>query len=78
MPIYEYLCPRCGTRLEELRTRDEGRYGRCSVCSHRAYKVPSLFSVYSLNWMQKDGVGYTSKRVCHEELTEMNKECRER
>jgi len=78
MPLYEFYCPQCETKFEGLRTIARGRFARCPECNHRSYRVPSRFSWKWLNPFTKDGEGFTTKHVSMGELTEMNKECRDR
>lgn len=78
MPIYEYLCPQCENKFEEIRTVARGRFARCPNCNRKSYKIPSVFSFFFFNPLTVDGEGFTSKYVKPEELAEMNQECRER
>ncbi|HEC63034.1 MAG TPA: zinc ribbon domain-containing protein, partial [Candidatus Acetothermia bacterium] len=32
MPIYRYVCKRCGAEFRELVTRGDGDWVRCSAC----------------------------------------------
>jgi len=60
MPIYEYLCPECNTKSEELRTVEGDGFGRCLECNHRTYRVPSQFCFKFHNPFTKDGEGFSS------------------
>lgn len=46
MPIYEYLCPKCGAVAEFQRTIEE-RDGpiRCRECNINARRIPSVFNI---------------------------------
>ena len=45
MPLYEYLCPLCGRRSEELRDMDERLSSPCTECSGTSLIVPSMSEI---------------------------------
>jgi len=48
MPIYEYCCPKCNTKFEELRPLSKaGDKAICPKCQSQAERVPSCFSAHS-------------------------------
>jgi len=77
MPLYEYYCPQHG-KFETMKAMMQRHRARCPHCNSESKLVPSVFAIYDLNWTQKDGEGFTSKFVRHEEVAEINQECRER
>jgi len=45
MPIYEYLCPKCGLKFEALRAMSQaGEDAPCPGCGKSARRVLSSFS----------------------------------
>ena len=44
MPLFDYLCDRCGTRFEEL-VGSASAEVRCAKCGEEARKLPSAFAV---------------------------------
>jgi len=44
MPLYEYVCPSCGQRFEEIRKMDERKSAPCPKCGVAAEKALSTFS----------------------------------
>jgi putative FmdB family regulatory protein len=45
MPIYEYLCSKCGLKFEALRAMSQAKKGAsCPHCGSSAKRVLSLFS----------------------------------
>lgn len=78
MPIYEYHCQACGKNFEKLRSYKGRDLVSCPDCGARVDRKVSLFSWKWLNPFTIDGEGYTSKFMRHEEVAEINKECRDR
>jgi len=79
MPIYEYICDSCIKKVDLIRPiRDRDKPVICPNCVSRMRRAMSNFSHYWFNPMFVDGEGFTSKMVRHEEVAEMNQECRER
>ena len=78
IPIYEYRCPQCELKFEDLKTIRSGRFSRCPRCNHKSYKVPSMFTHKWYNGLTTDGEGFTTKYHRPEEVKEMNAECRNR
>lgn len=78
MPIYEFYCPQCKEGFESLREVNRRLSALCPKCNTKSNLVPSRFSHYWLNPFTKDGEGFTSKFMRHEEVAELDKECRER
>lgn len=39
MPLYDYICERCGTEFEEFRSIDERAGATCSRCGQRAKQI---------------------------------------
>ncbi len=76
MPIYEYRCPQCG-KFETMKAMMQRHRARCPHCNSESKLVPSVFSHYWFNPFFVDGEGFTSKFMRHEEVAEMNQECRE-
>jgi len=44
MPLYEYSCPSCGFKFEELKRMDERLSARCPKCGATAEKALSSFA----------------------------------
>jgi putative FmdB family regulatory protein len=56
MPIYEYFCPRCATKFEELRPmRDADRPATCARGHKGATRAISVFAAVT-----KDADGFVS------------------
>jgi len=70
MPIYEYRCPQCGTKFEEIRTVAAGRFARCPKCDRKSYKVVSPFTFTGFHPFNKDGEGFSSVSYRPEEYRE--------
>lgn len=48
MPIYEYCCPECSSKFEELRPLSEAKdKAICPQCQSQAERVPSCFAAHS-------------------------------
>jgi putative FmdB family regulatory protein len=48
MPIYEYLCPECDSRFEELRPLSQAEDPvECPRCHHPAHRKMSTFACFS-------------------------------
>jgi putative FmdB family regulatory protein len=48
MPLYEYVCSKCGCRFELIRSISQSNEGApCPSCQHEAGRVLSLFSSLS-------------------------------
>jgi len=77
MPIYEYRCPKHG-KFEAIRPMEYRASNSCPECEEVCDLIPSRFSHYWFNKFTTDGEGFTSKFVRHEEIDDMNQECRER
>lgn len=45
MPLYEYRCPSCGNKFEEKKPINKRRDAKCPNCGHKAYLVPSTYSL---------------------------------
>lgn len=73
MPIYEYKCPKHG-KFELIQPVSQRYVGKCRLCELKI----SSFNIYGLNWMQKDGEGFTQKAMELHEYGELNQELRER
>lgn len=56
MPIYEYKCPACEHKFEELRKHDDPRPAVCPTCAKEAVRLISLpnFELKGGGWA-KDG-----------------------
>jgi len=78
MPIYEYLCPKCQEKFEQIKGIEQRQKARCPKCNSVSRLVPSRFSHYWFNPLTKDGEGFTSKYHRPEEIEEMNAELRNR
>ncbi|KKN29856.1 hypothetical protein LCGC14_0839850 [marine sediment metagenome] len=78
MPLYEYVCPQCRNRFESLQNTNLRHSALCPKCNSKTNLIPSHFSFKFFNPFTKDGEGFTTKHVSMGELTEMNKECRDR
>jgi len=44
MPLFDYICDRCGNRFEELVSTASAEV-RCKTCREPARKLPSAFAV---------------------------------
>lgn len=50
MPIYEYVCPRCHNRFEQLLPLSQAdQEGDCPQCHHPARRKMSTFACFSSN-----------------------------
>jgi putative FmdB family regulatory protein len=50
MPIYEYICPDCKTRFEQMRPISKcGEPAECPKCKHPAKRALSTFACRSAN-----------------------------
>ena len=48
MPIYEYCCPKCNHKFEELRPVSEAQNtATCPKCQSQAERIPSCFAAHS-------------------------------
>ncbi|MFC1999301.1 zinc ribbon domain-containing protein [Chloroflexota bacterium] len=48
MPLYEYVCPRCGNRFELIRSSSRsGEEAVCPHCSNTAERVLSTFACFT-------------------------------
>ena len=47
MPLYEYLCPTCHIKFEQLHPINDGAVAECPECGRSATRVLSLFASYS-------------------------------
>ncbi|MBN2689078.1 MAG: zinc ribbon domain-containing protein [Gammaproteobacteria bacterium] len=73
MPIYEYICQKCGERLEELQKINDKELVDCPFC-----KSPSLkklvsaagFKLKGTGWYQTDFKNSGTKKSCNEKSTE--------
>jgi putative FmdB family regulatory protein len=45
MPLYEYECPKCGARFEELRNATQNDVAECPECGAPAERQVSGFAV---------------------------------
>ena len=77
MPVYEYKCPKHGV-FELMQVMAQRHDAQCPCCDTWSRLLVSRFNIYNLNWVQRDGEGFTQKVVRLEEYGEMNKELRER
>jgi len=74
MPIYEYLCPRCKTNFEAIRSIDKRYEAKCPECKSNSVLIPSnCHSKMFTRIDQADGEGFSSRFVSNSELTEMRK-----
>lgn len=78
MPIYEYYCPKCRSKFDEIRGIEQRHNGICPKCNGRGKLIPSRFTHYWFNPFTVDGEAFSSKYVRKEELDEMNAEVRGR
>jgi putative FmdB family regulatory protein len=78
MPIYEYYCDNCQKKFEVIKGTEERESNPCPSCGRECKLMPSKFTHYWFNPLTVDGEGFTSKRMRHEELEEMNQEIRGR
>ena len=78
MPIYEYQCPKCHKKFEEIKSIEKRHDGKCPKCNTKGKLMPSRFSHYWFNPFTTDGEGFTSKYHRPEEIGEMNAELRGR
>lgn len=44
MPLYEYICPACGHRFEQIRTMAERHTAPCPQCGSRSEMKLSAFA----------------------------------
>ena len=53
MPIYEYKCPKCGTKTEKIAKRDQNYY--CERCNVKLNRIVSCghFNLKGDNWEKK-------------------------
>lgn len=56
MPLYDYLCEKCGKKFEDFRTIAERRQAPCPICGKPAEKQISSFFTSS-NSAPKGGGG---------------------
>ena len=49
MPLYEYLCPSCGTKIEKRNPMSQEPFEKCPVCPYLAQKIPSVVN-FSFGW----------------------------
>ena len=78
MPIYEYVCPKCGIKFDVMKSIPERETNGCPKCGTVSQIVPSMFTHYWFNPFTVDGEGFTSKYLRPEEREELNAECRNR
>lgn len=57
MPIYEYLCPRCGHKFEVLTTMDKRDEAVCEKCGAEVSRVYSGKCNFGSNCVGTDGCG---------------------
>lgn len=74
MPIYEYYCPQCQEKFEEVRTVEQRHSARCPRCNSECKKVMSRFSFSFFNKFTVDGEGFTSRDVPDGELAEIRQD----
>jgi len=60
MPIYEYVCPLCGTCFEEIRPASNPEPGICPECASPAARCPSTFHIRGpfrhMDWGKHDKI----------------------
>ncbi len=74
MALYEYTCPQCKKKFEELRGMEQGDNTKCPECGSKAERVMSVPSDYPHipHFSRKDGEGFTSGYArSNDELAEM-------
>lgn len=75
-PIYEYDCPQCNKKFEEIKGIDDRIFALCPECDSSCKLVPSVFDFKLYNPFTKDGAGFTSDVVHPEAFKEMQAENR--
>jgi putative FmdB family regulatory protein len=64
MPIYEYLCQKCGQHLEVMQKMSDRPLSRCPKCRGKLEKMLSQtsFQLKGSGWYATDYAGSSSKR----------------
>lgn len=64
MPVYEYHCPNCGQRFEELKRMEDRGSAVCPKCGGQADKALSRFAAVIGSCCASDGDCGSSSGSC--------------
>ena len=75
MPIYEYLCQKCGQHLEVMQKMSDKPLSRCPKCRGKLEKMLSQtsFQLKGSGWYATDYASSSSKRSKSESSESTNK-----
>ena len=68
MPIYEYLCPKCGHKFEVKQNFTDNEIVKCPECNTMAEKQMSSFSFTFAQPMRKSRANPNARQVKPSEL----------
>ena len=60
--IYEFECPECGNKFEEIRTLAENTNdSKCPKCQSQAEKIPSTFGFKIIGFSSLNGYSHANR-----------------
>lgn len=65
MPIFDYECPLCGQRTEDVLVRRSDEEVMCSTCNVRTQKLPSMPAIKSLDTSEKISASLKKRSLRH-------------
>jgi putative FmdB family regulatory protein len=61
MPVYEFYCPKCDKKFEEITIRAYWKDIRCRTCGGEVVKTPTTFGINVKGFNAKNGYSKTKE-----------------